>query len=84
MNIEWSRAERNRLLELRSEALAQHEAAMTLVGLYPLTARLKWKRGRRTRSNGTGEKRGRRVLRKAARRRDGTLSVRRQAATPYL
>ena len=35
MNIEWSRAERNRLLKLRSEALAQHEAAMTLVGLYP-------------------------------------------------
>ena len=35
MNIELSRDERNRLVKLRSEALAQHEAAMTLVGLYP-------------------------------------------------
>lgn len=35
MNPEITRDERSRLLKLRSDALAQYEAAMTLVGLYP-------------------------------------------------
>jgi hypothetical protein len=35
MSLEITREERNRLLKLRSEALTQYEAAMTLVGLYP-------------------------------------------------